>query len=94
MRRTCPTCTRSYDDAVATTICPHPRFITEEDRKQKDLAFSLVGKDLHMNHQPEGPVFRVRSINQVGMVVIYDAASGEEFGGGGYFAPHLFTPRK
>jgi hypothetical protein len=88
MQRKCETCGFDYDDARCTTICPHQQFISDENAKQKDLAFSLVGKPLRWLVELPGyayvPIF-IQSIRHDGMVTL----RGDEFPG--EFAPHLFT---
>jgi hypothetical protein len=82
MQRICDFCRKSYDDAISNTICPHPRFISQQDAKQKDLAFSLVAKDLQFNHTKDGAPLHIQSINSCGMVTLRELP--------GEFAPHLF----
>lgn len=78
----CSICKADYDDAVCTTMCPHERFIDDETARQKDLACSLVGKDICFNHQPDGPFHRITYVTYDGMVGLQDMV--------GEFAPHLF----
>jgi hypothetical protein len=84
MNTECPQCRLRYDDAERSTVCPHDRFLTPEIQKQKDLALSLVGKDLHWAHAAAGTgeVLRVQSVGWNGMVTLY--------GWSGEFAPWLF----
>lgn len=82
MTRRCDTCGETYDDAARSTICPHDRFLSEADQKQKFLALSLIGRDLHWVHLPDGPTVRVQSVGWRGMVTLA--------GWSGEFAPHLF----
>lgn len=77
----CSTCHLRYDDALCWTICPHERFISDEDAARKDLACSLFGKKLRFNHMASGAL-EVQAIDYKGMVTI-KGMSGE-------FAPHLF----
>ncbi len=79
----CVKCDINYDDAKATTICPHERFISDEIAAQKDLAFSLLDKDLYFAHMREGVPFRIQSIGHDGMVELRGMV--------GQFAPHLFV---
>lgn len=85
MTTTCTTCQATYEDAECWTLCPHERFISPLAAAQKDAAFQLLHKTLVFNHQPEGPEFRVTSINHIGMVTL-DGLAGE-------FAPHLFQEK-
>lgn len=85
MQRKCEDCGARYDDATCTTICPHGQFISDENARQKDLAFSLVGKPLRFAHQgPDDPWLFIQTINQDGMVTLREGYEGE-------FAPHLFV---
>lgn len=88
MMTTCGSCGRSYDDATRWTYCPHERFISAELAAQKDLAFSLMGKDVRFAHEsPESyTAHRVQSINHSGMVTLHP-----DSGMVGEFAPHLFV---
>lgn len=83
MMSRCERCRRRYDDAECSTICPHklimPRYLLE----QKELALTLLGREVTFNHTPNGPFRRVDSVGWDGMVTI------EGFVGS--FAPHLFT---
>ncbi len=79
MQVTCENCDACYDDARCWTYCPHDRFISDEDVARKDLAYSLVGKQLLFDGAPT----YVEAISGRGMVDI-KGFSGE-------FAPHLFT---
>jgi len=86
---TCKDCNLRFDDSVRSTLCPHTRFISEANRKQKDLAFSLVGKKLRFAHQvddPNGEDVYIQSINQDGMVTLR--------GWSGEFTPTLFVEVK
>lgn len=85
MNRTCETCGAIYDDVVKLTVCPHRRFISDEDAAQKDLALRLLGKDLRWAHLGAGtsPILRIESIGPRGMVTLA--------GWSGEFAPHLFV---
>ncbi len=83
MKQYCVKCDINYDDAKATTICPHERFISDEMAAQKDLAYSLLGKDLWFAHRQEGEIFRIQSIGHDGMVELRGMV--------GQFAPHLFV---
>lgn len=85
MQRTCQICRADYDDAIQWTFCPHERFISEEDLERKELALSLIGKDLVWNHEPDGAIVRIQSIGHNGMVTLA--------GWPGEFAPHLFQIR-
>lgn len=85
MRLTCPDCRKRYDDARCSTICPHEQFMPDDLIAQKDLACSLIGKDVCFNHMMDGPRYCVQSIGWDGMVTL----AGDEMVG--EFAPHLFT---
>jgi len=87
VHRICDTCAAPYDDAVRSTICPHERFLSEADQQQKDLALSLIGKDLRWAHDVCGtcPPLRIQSVGWTGMVTLY--------GWSGEFAPHVFRVR-
>lgn len=85
MTITCNDCQNILDDAFQTTICPHERFISPQAAEYKDAAYKLIGKTIVFNHMPEGPDFRVQSINHIGMVTL-DGLAGE-------FAPHLFKEK-
>lgn len=81
MTRRCELCGRSYDDAVSWTFCPHERFISKDAARRKDVACSLLGKDITWQHL-DGPIMRVESIEMDGMVTVT--------GYTGSFAPDLF----
>lgn len=84
MRKWCRACDMRYDDAKASTICPHRVFLTDEQLKQKDLAISLMGKRVRFAHVPAGgETTRVTSCGWDGMVTV-EGMSGE-------FAPHIFV---
>jgi hypothetical protein len=83
MKTYCVKCDLEYDDAKCTTICPHEQFISDDHAAQKDLAFSLIDKDLWFAHIQTGTPFRVQSINHEGMIELQ--------GMSGYFAPSLFV---
>lgn len=83
MMTECSNCKKIYDDAVCYTFCPHDRFMSDRDLKQKDDALALIGKKLCFAHQLEGPTHRVRSIGWNGMITLDDIE--------GEFAPHLFA---
>lgn len=86
MTITCNDCQTTLDDAVQSTLCPHERFISPLAAAQKDAAYALIGKTVVFNHMPDGPGFRVTSINHIGMVTL-DGLAGE-------FAPHLFKEKE
>ena len=86
MTVTCKNCRISYDDAECMTLCPHQRFISEDDARQKDLAFSLIWKDLQFHHTTHMAPLHVQSINSTGMVTLRELP--------GEFAPHLFKEYK
>ncbi len=77
----CETCKFQYDDAVCDTGCPHERFLSVNDARQKDLGISLLGKTVAFHHMPESPM-RISSVGWNGMVTV-DGMAGE-------FAPSLF----
>lgn len=81
MNTRCSTCGTAYDDAERSTICPHDRFLSPALQAQKDLALSLVGKELMWASGAGGDV-RVQSVGWDGMVTLS--------GWSGEFAPHLF----
>lgn len=85
MWRRCERCSRLYDDMVASTVCPHERFLSPELQAQKDLALSLIGKDLRWAHDACGEcgVVRIQSVGWNGMVTLQ--------GWSGEFAPHVFV---
>jgi hypothetical protein len=85
MTITCGLCSKTYDDAERLTYCPHDRFMPKEDLKRKMHALDLIGREVRFAHQPEGPYFRVQSVDHIGMVSL-DGFVGE-------FAPHLFVPK-
>ncbi len=82
----CKFCDVNYDDAKCTTICPHEQFISDKLAAQKDLAFSLIDKDLYFAHRREGDTFRIQSIGHDGMVELRGMV--------GQFAPHLFVVKE
>lgn len=85
---TCHDCQKSFDDARRSTICPHDQFLPDDLIEQKDLAISLIGKDLCFAHEPTGPRYRIQSVSFDGMVTLAgDKMVGE-------FAPHLFVVAK
>lgn len=79
----CSKCSREYDDAVCWTFCPHEPFITEEIKRQKDLAFRLLGKKVKFRAPLPCEPTRITSIGRDGMVEL-EGWSGE-------FAPHLLV---
>lgn len=86
----CRNCLRPYDDAVCWTLCPHARFIDEKTARDKDLAFSLMGKSIRFSHDPDGKIgtYTVQSMNYQGMVTLR-ITGGQVMVG--EFSPHLFT---
>src|ERR1035438_2298470 len=71
MLRDCDDCGNSYDDAECVTYCPHPRFISPEDARRKDLAIGLINSPLCFKEaQPNPPVVRIESISHNGMVTL------------------------
>lgn len=82
MLRNCEDCGISYDDGTCRTICPHEPFISNAAKEQKDLAYSLIGKDLQFNHTRDKAPLHIQSIDSVGMVTLRELP--------GEFAPHLF----
>lgn len=89
MKRRCEKCRKSFDDARRNTICPHEQFLPADLIEQKDLAISLIGKELCFNHMPDGPRYKVQSVGFDGMITL---CGGDELPG--EFAPHLFTVAK
>jgi hypothetical protein len=88
VKRVCDQCRVRYDDAAQFTICPHQRFLSSEMQTQKDLAMTLLGKDLFWasDEQQHGEPMHVQAISFDGMVTV-TAYTGE-------FAPHLFRVRR
>lgn len=86
MLRECEECHARYDDARRWTICPHDSFISDESAKRKDIAFSLIGKDIFWIHLPDGNPERVQSIDANGMVTLK--------GWAGAFSPTLFLTKE
>lgn len=86
MIRTCEHCLRTYDDAERSTLCAHPLIMSRSNLKQKDLALTLLGKEVCFAHQPDGPRHRIQSVGWSGMVTLSDMP--------GEFAPHLFVIAK
>lgn len=84
MNRTCDICFTCYDDATRLTVCPHERFISDEIARQKDLAFSLVGRRLRLNIADSIQPVCIQSIDHRGMVTLR-TVDGEEVVG-------TFTP--
>lgn len=89
MTVTCPHCRQIFDDAEASTICPHRLLMPREDLDRKDLAYKLLGKLVRFNHEPDGPYRRVDSLNCLGMVTLAKMDGVPEMVG--EFAPHLFV---
>lgn len=89
MKVHCLKCRKTFDDARCNTICPHEQFLPDDLIKQKDLAISLIGKDLYFNHMPDGPRYKVQSVGWDGMITL---CGGDELPG--EFAPHLFMVAK
>jgi len=87
MDTTCPKCSKEYDDADCSTLCPHPLIMPKQDLDRKKLAFTLAEKPLRFRHMPEtsAPLF-IESIGWNGMVTIRGMV--------GEFAPHLFAIQK
>jgi len=85
MTRTCDRCQIGYDDAAQSTICPHRRWLTEPDQARKDLALSLLGRDLRWADDVCGhcPPLRITSVTWNGMVTLA--------GWIGEFTPHDFV---
>lgn len=84
MNRYCDQCGRHYDDAIHMTFCPHEEFMTAESRSRKDLAISLIGKNLCFHHQAKtGPVHRIVAVSFEGFVTLADMD--------GEFNPDLFV---
>ena len=86
----CKECRVIYNDAYYSTICPHERFMTDEQFARKDAAIALMaaahGKRVVFNHMPEAEGYRLISIGWDGMVTIEGMA--------GEFAPHLFKVKE
>ena len=83
MRRTCTDCHAIYDDADASTICPHTPLRTPDMKAQWELGYSLLGKTIRFRHMPAGSGHRCFACNFEGMVEL-EGMVGE-------FAPHLFV---
>jgi hypothetical protein len=67
---TCPACQHSYDDARCTMICPHEAFLTEAQAQRKDLAASMVGKNIAFaDGGPQAPR-RIQSIDWDGFITL------------------------
>jgi len=81
----CKTCGTRYDDADRSTLCPHLLIMSAEDREQKKVALSLLGKDVYFAHRPE-EIYRVQAVSYNGMVSISGMV--------GEFAPHLFKVKE
>lgn len=84
----CGDCKKCYDDARRSTECPHGQFLSDDKIERKDLAMSIIGKDVCFAHMPDGPRYRVQSVGWDGMVTL----AGDEMVG--EFAPHLFVVAK
>lgn len=82
----CKDCGADYDDGERLTYCPHERFMSASDLKQKDAGLALIGKQVRFAHQPEGPAHPVQAVSWNGMISLADMA--------GEFAPHLFVAAK
>lgn len=84
----CDRCDTEYDDAERDTGCPHRRFLSVENQARKDAAIALIvaEKPVCFAHQPDGPSYRVQSVNFIGMVMIENMP--------GEFSPHLFVEAK
>lgn len=85
MNRRCQDCNQVYDDARASTICPHTELMPRHDMDRKIAAIELMdkaqGKYLRFRGQAEGR-YRLQAVSWDGMITV-DGFSGE-------FAPHLF----
>ena len=82
----CDKCHKRYDDAKKWTICPHEQFLSDTQFARKDLAISLIGKDLYFAHRQEGEMFHISTVTWEGMVTL-DNLPGE-------FTPGLFVVAK
>lgn len=85
MRVTCGLCSKPFDDAERSTICPHRSIMPKEDLKRKMAAIDLLGQQVRFAHQPDGPWRRIQSMSWNGMLTV-EGMEGE-------FAPHLFVPK-
>lgn len=85
MTKTCLACGVTYDDAVASTICPHQRFLSDKEGVRKDRALAMLGKNVRWAHDVNRNLglIRVTSVNAIGMVTITDNP--------GFFSPDLFV---
>lgn len=81
----CDKCHKNYNDSREFTFCPHEQFLTDDELRQKDLAISLLGKQVRFASpklpEPKQP-YRIVAVDWHGMV--------EVSGMSGWFAPHLF----
>ena len=82
----CDKCHKWYNDAARWTYCPHDEFMSDEQLTRKDLAISLMGKDLYFAHMLRGETFRIQTVTWEGMVTINNVP--------GEFAPGLFVVAK
>lgn len=83
---TCSSCAMKYDDARASTVCPHEPLMSDADLKQKDAGQKLLGKDVMFAHQVNdktASVYRVYACGWSGMLELHGLA--------GEYAPHLFV---
>lgn len=46
MKTTCGICGLAYDDAAASTVCPHDALAPAAVLARKDLAWTLLGRDV------------------------------------------------
>ena len=83
---TCKTCLIVHDDAQQYTYCPHDKFLSDDQARQKDLGLALIGKEVWFAHLQKGDKHCVTSVNFEGMVSISDMT--------GWFAPHIFVLAK
>ncbi len=89
MLRECEDCGENYDDARCLTYCPHHEFLDAASLERKDLAITLVSRDLHFANQVGGPRYRIESIDWIGMVTIQPVGDAPKMVGA--FGPHLFV---
>lgn len=83
MNRACEKCSKQYDDADCTTICPHELLMPPADLARKKEGMLLIGRMVRFNHNLNGERYLVNTLHWNGMVELEDM-SGE-------LAPHLFT---
>ena len=76
MLRRCEGCEVTYDDALASTLCPHAALKSAEAEVRWAAATAILGHRVRLRGRPEAPVCKCSWMNHDG-IVGFDGVSGE-----------------